>query len=387
MIDPLRGLTSFASLYEARAAPLLEREEKYGAFVALIIEVLQEADFVILQRLQQEYCIQTLEELVSLARVDAREGTTLLQGVGVPADMIQRLILALESNPAGRQLLSEMERCEQFSYSLGCERDLATPPSDAAVGAAAPGAAPLSASLPSPPPIGVESVNLIDGYMPEIRDQGETRETCVAFAGTACWEYHLRRLGQRVPDLSEQFLYWKIESSPGNKNLGSAFQVLQNTGECTAATWPYSKNVIANNPGQGPPPEAAVTEASRYRCTTVRQLPSPPSVGAIRAELQEGRPVAVAIPVYKSWYISGVNRLYGIINMPLPTDGGPGPIGHAIVLVGCADDSNYKGGGYFMVRNSWGLRWGMRCPFGAGYGNAPFAYIESLTWEACCIVD
>lgn len=36
--------------------------------------------------------------------------------------------------------------------------------------------------------------------------------------------------------------------------------------------------------------------------------------------------------------------------------------------MGYQDDASSPGGGYFLVRNSWGTSWGYQCPYGAGYG-------------------
>jgi C1A family cysteine protease len=61
--------------------------------------------------------------------------------------------------------------------------------------------------------------------------------------------------------------------------------------------------------------------------------------------------------------------------------------GHAITLVGYADDPDYAGGGYFIVRNSWDSRWGKDSVFGPGYGTIPYRFISKYNWEAWCIVS
>ncbi len=51
-------------------------------------------------------------------------------------------------------------------------------------------------------------------------------------------------------------------------------------------------------------------------------------------------------------------------------------------LVGYKDDPEWPGGGYFILRNSWGKAWGSQCPYGAGYGVIPYKFISLYCWEA-----
>jgi C1A family cysteine protease len=60
--------------------------------------------------------------------------------------------------------------------------------------------------------------------------------------------------------------------------------------------------------------------------------------------------------------------------------------GHAVLLVGYQDSRDTPGGGYFIVRNSWGTGWGQSCPYGPGYGTIPYQYIANDAWEACSAV-
>ena len=101
-----------------------------------------------------------------------------------------------------------------------------------------------------------------------------------------------------------------------------------------------------------------------------------------KKELARQRPVTLSIPVYNSWYSSAETRRSGRITMRL----GPGDVadgGHAVILVGYQDSADAPGGGYFIVRNSWGTtNWGYQCPYGAGYGTIPYQYITNDAWEA-----
>jgi C1A family cysteine protease len=96
--------------------------------------------------------------------------------------------------------------------------------------------------------------------------------------------------------------------------------------------------------------------------------------------LLDRHPIAVAIPVYDSWANNPAVTDSGNIGMPLP--GETSQYGHALVLVGFADDGTFPGGGYFIIRNSYGTTWGAHCPFGAGYGTIPYRYIELDNYSA-----
>ena len=66
--------------------------------------------------------------------------------------------------------------------------------------------------------------------------------------------------------------------------------------------------------------------------------------------------------------------------MPLSGDSQVG--GHAVCLVGYQDSTSSPGGGYFILRNSWGTAWGSQCPYRPGYGTIPYQYIAQYNWEA-----
>jgi len=398
MIRPKQGLHSFTRIYQAKSTPPPARANLFGSFAAELAaaNVVHETDAQMLQNAQDEYSISTLEEITALARLDISEGTNLLQDMGLAPDIRDRLLNTFAALAGGQDALREMERYEKIKYELGCVLDLANPPVDhgflgpvnaggvifgAPPGAALPPVAP-PAGAPVPPP--ALAVNLIDVNMPPIRDQAN-RGTCVAFTTVACLEYHLARFGaQPVLDLSEQFEFWNMVTSAAQRNLVSGFPLLKTSGVCRESTWPYYGNPIPPNDDQGPVPSQAVTEAPAFCCRDVRQVPAR-SVPDIQAELSGGRLVGIGIPVYKSWFNSGTVRQYGNITVPLPGEV-PMQIGHAIALVGFADDPDFAGGGYFIVRNSWNQYWGTRCVFGPGYGTIPYKYISNFNWDAWCII-
>ena len=70
----------------------------------------------------------------------------------------------------------------------------------------------------------------------------------------------------------------------------------------------------------------------------------------------------------------------GKITLPLP--GEPPAGGHAWCVVGYMDDASVPGGGYFIVRNSWGPNWAAESPEAPGHAMVPYEYVERYAVEA-----
>jgi C1A family cysteine protease len=97
-------------------------------------------------------------------------------------------------------------------------------------------------------------------------------------------------------------------------------------------------------------------------------------VNALRQQLAAGYPIAFSVPVYTYWFTEPV-RSSGDLRMPLATDHVEG--GHAMCIVGYEDDASVPGGGFFVVRNSWGVTWANSSTVEPGYARMPYAYIAS----------
>ncbi len=217
--------------------------------------------------------------------------------------------------------------------------------------------------------------NLI-ARMPPVRNQ-QGRGTCVAHASAAAREYLLGP-ESTAGDLSEQFLYWACKQRDGFPGEGTyiktAMAVLEDKGVCTEAIWPYNPTKIAGNEGQGPPPAGAEEKAAAYRIAKGEPV-EPRWVDELKKALASGKPVAFAVPVYGYWLTEPV-RTNGDIRIPLPADKVVG--GHAMCMVGYQDDASVPGGGYFLVRNSWGTSWARKSAAGAGYCRLPYAYMSQF---------
>jgi hypothetical protein len=147
-------------------------------------------------------------------------------------------------------------------------------------------------------------------------------------------------------------------------------------GECRETIWPYDPNGPCNNHGTRPP--QARPDGLNYRLSTLA-VPTR-NVAAYKTHLSRQRPVTLSIPVYNSWYQSAETSRSGRITMRIGQE--PPVGGHAVLLVGYQDIATSPGGGYFIVRNSWGTRWANQSPYGQGYGAIPYQYITNEASEA-----
>jgi len=228
---------------------------------------------------------------------------------------------------------------------------------------------PVSFDEPLPPSIDMRH------RMPPVRDQGG-RGTCVAQACVAVREYLLGE-DSSSGDLSEQFLYWACKQRDRIPELSGTWirvgmAALKGDGVGTEATWRYNPVDDPTNEGQGPPPAGAVAEALEYRVSDTEKL-EPRWPTSLKKVLATPKPVAFAVPVYNYWFAEPV-RSSGDIRLPLSSDSVAG--GHAMCMVGYEHDANVPGGGYFIIRNSWGTdSWGKDNVVQAGHGRLPYAYM------------
>lgn len=311
-----------------------------------------------------------LEEIIGTAQVAAPE---LAAYLGVTVDKLSADMNSASVN-ASQLSMSEAETIATAVYSLGYAIDEATLP------VAAPG---FSSPLTAPPP----AVNLIP-QLPPVRHQG-LRGTCVAHAALAAYEHKLFMTGA-AQDMSEQFLYWNCKRSDGIPHtegtwLAIALPLLQRDGVCSELSWPYVSVAIIGNEGQGPAMQGSQLAALAFRIPGFKQL-SPTYVPDLKAELAAARCVAFSIPVFNSWLRNSWVAKAGDIPMPIPNEIRAG--GHAMCLVGYVDLPGQPelGGGRFIVRNSWGNTWGIKSPYGSGYGTIPYAYLAKLGSEAYSLV-
>jgi subtilisin-like proprotein convertase family protein/C1A family cysteine protease len=257
-----------------------------------------------------------------------------------------------------------------------------------------------------------------------VRNQA-SRGVCSIFATIALMEHlYLKEGSLPNPDFSEQFLQWsaKVEvgSFPhdGGSSAESNLRAINRFGIVTETDWPYeTRPWTASNDAScvgeaqpticytnGNPPTTAMT-APRFKLPAGRYVNSTPrSIKAFLTENQQGV-VAGMTFFYQSWNHRGsplvVNSDYfseGYVLYPNTDDQTKSlekRAGHAIMILGWDDDLEVtrldkdgkpmvdgnglpiKEKGFFLFKNSWGTSgFGIRNPFGAGYGWLSMKYVE-----------
>jgi C1A family cysteine protease len=119
--------------------------------------------------------------------------------------------------------------------------------------------------------------------------------------------------------------------------------------------WPYVIKKFKDKPTA-----TAYTHAKKYQAVLYQRVNQ--TLEQLKGCLAAGFPFVFGISVYESFESEAVAKT-GTVPMPKATEKNLG--GHAILAVGY-DDKNKR----FIIRNSWGVDWGMQ-----GYFTLPYAYL------------
>jgi hypothetical protein len=194
-----------------------------------------------------------------------------------------------------------------------------------------------------------------------VRQQGK-RGACQVFAMVGTMEFLLARQG-RAADLSEQFLMWAANAANGldlTEGFNPDFLVagLRRYGICEEPLMPY----VPRNRPLGTPTASALRNArnrSGFDVHWIQHWTAPIGfpehvLEAIVARLDRGSPVTVTF----CWPVGltdpeVVDADNFLIDRAID---GRDKSGHGVVLVGYQRSRAVPGGGYFILRNSWGIR-------------------------------
>jgi C1A family cysteine protease len=199
-------------------------------------------------------------------------------------------------------------------------------------------------------------------------DQGQLG-SCTANAIAAALQYDQRV--QKEPRVmpSRLFIYYNerlIEgtlASDAGAMIRDGVKSVAKVGACPEKVWPYSDNTRAHPaPFQKKPSAAAYAEALKHQVLSYQRVAH--NLTAMKACLAERFPFVLGFTVYDSfedqaWWSTG--------KMPMPVHGEGAIGGHAVLVVGY-DDASHS----FIVRNSWGPKWGRR-----GYFFMPYLFAMS----------
>jgi C1A family cysteine protease len=205
-----------------------------------------------------------------------------------------------------------------------------------------------------------EKIDLRKG-LPKAYDQGELG-SCTANAIAGALEFNQRK--QRLKEIftpSRLFIYYNeramegtIESDSGAM-LRDGVKSVNKRGACKETSWPYDIERFREKPGKPCYAEGRKHQAIRYM--RVNQ-----SLAQLKGCLAEGFPFVFGFAVYESFMSQAVAKS-GEVEMPRAREEFLG--GHAVLAVGY-DEAKQR----FIVRNSWGSKWGKN-----GHFTMPYPYL------------
>jgi len=196
---------------------------------------------------------------------------------------------------------------------------------------------------------------------PPVYDQGQLG-SCTANAIGGAIQFD--RLKQKITDFipSRLFIYYNervIEHSvaaDSGAQIRDGIKSVAQQGDCPETEWPYNLAKFKTKP-----PAACYTDALKYKVVSYQRVTQ--SLGQLKGCLAAGWPFVFGFTVYESFESAAVAKT-GHAALPKSTESVVG--GHAVVGVGYDDAKQW-----FIVRNSWGAKWGLK-----GYFTLPYAYLS-----------
>jgi C1A family cysteine protease len=208
---------------------------------------------------------------------------------------------------------------------------------------------------------------------PSVYNQGQIG-SCTANAIAAAIQFDRKK--QKLSDFtpSRLFIYYNERSMEHSVPLDNGAQIrdgiksVGKIGACPEKEWPYDDTPADPNtnvwstgakPAQKPSKDC-YKDAKKFRAVSYQRVDR--TLSQMKGCLADGYPFVFGFTVYDAFEGAEVEKT-GVLNMPLPGEGVVG--GHAVLAVGYDDKTQC-----FMVRNSWGTRWGKR-----GYFTMPYSYL------------
>lgn len=204
-----------------------------------------------------------------------------------------------------------------------------------------------------------EKVDLREKDLP-LFDQGSLG-SCTANAISVAFAFNLIKQNQPFFIPSRLFIYYNTRVLEGNADKDSG-ATLRNTvksinkvGLCEEQFWPYDISKFKNKPTTTSYKDAEGNKAIKYERLSR-------SLYDFKSCLAAGYPFICGFSVYDSFQSREVAKT-GKMPMPGPDETLLG--GHAVAVVGYDDEMQC-----FIVRNSWGVKWGDK-----GHFYMPYEYL------------
>jgi IPT/TIG domain/Papain family cysteine protease len=238
----------------------------------------------------------------------------------------------------------------------------------------------------------------LSSQLPPVGNQG-SQGSCVAWSTSyyyKSWSEKQEHTGWNLSNtwyqFSPSFMYNQINGGADNgATFTDAFTLLQNKGDVDIAEMPYSQSDYRTQPTAAKleaakPYRIASTWAYFWKRSTNGPYSSPNNIDNIKAWLNSGKVLVMAIPVYYDFPNYGSNpakTYYDHTGSSLLAGG------HGVCICGYDDNINPSGssadhqGGFKMV-NSWGASWNGS---NAGYVYLSYDFVKRYVWEAWSMTD
>lgn len=204
-----------------------------------------------------------------------------------------------------------------------------------------------------------------------VYDQGQLG-SCTSQALSMAYDFNrvMQKQDPTVP--SRLFIYYNERVLGGNVNRDSGayirngIKAMAKWGVCEEDLWPYVIKEFKTKPSEQAYNDAAqspIKEYARLNNTNINEL---------KECLSEGYGYVFGFAVYPSFESDEVART-GVMVIPEPNESMLG--GHAVLALGYDDEKEH-----FIVRNSWGNKWGDKGHFYMPYSYMTNSYLCDDFW-------
>ena len=209
-----------------------------------------------------------------------------------------------------------------------------------------------------------------------VRDQGQLG-ACTGFAlAVGMREFLENKMNGGLIKMAPMFVYYEERAIEGTisqdagAEIRDGMKVLAKMGCAPEADDPYKIALFTKKPSA-----KAVKDATKFKITSYHRVNT---LNDMQSCLADGNGFVLGIKVYESFESAAVAKTGKV---PMPGSGEKMLGGHAVFAVGYKMDAKTPGGGYFIVKNSWGKSWGDQ-----GYFYLPFEFANagliSDSWTA-----